>query len=292
MTVPSYIFGKISLLRNAISYRRFLLKKRIFDSASEEYALIARKYISPQTLFRLKSGNLLLSELLGKPIRVTDSFWYLHSLKEIFIEEVYRFKSSTDTPYILDCGSNIGLSVIYFKKLFPKAEIIAFEPDRHIYGLLKDNLHDFGYTDVVVENKAVWCDETILSFSSTGSLGGKLNDDKHGMETNENTFKVSTVRLKNYLNRKIDFLKMDIEGPEVEVLEDCGDLLSNVDNLFVEYHSDPAKEQQLENLLHTLRKAGFRVYIKEAWNNLPYPFLRKEFTPFYDLQLNIFAYRI
>src|SRR4051812_34885840 len=38
---------------------------------------------------------------------------------EIFVAEPYSFKSSTPTPYILDGGVNIGMSVAYFKTIFP-----------------------------------------------------------------------------------------------------------------------------------------------------------------------------
>lgn len=283
---------KLAFTRKGIAYSKFLLKLKLTKRNNEESALVAKKIVSPLTLFKLKTGNYNQSELWGKQVDITDSFWYLHSLKELFIEEVYRFKSSTDSPYILDCGSNIGLSVIYFKKLYPKARVVAFEPDNQICGFLKNNINQFGFSDVVVENKAIWKEKTTLEFSATGALGGRLNDPKESATTGKHVIKVQTVRLADYLNEQVDFLKIDIEGPEVEVLQDCAHFLTNVKNLFVEYHSDPSKEQELDNLLSILRKAQFRIYIKEAWNNLPYPFLRNEYQPFYDLQLNIFAYRV
>ena len=47
---------------------------------------------------------------------------------------------------------------------------------------------------------------------------------------------VTCVRLKDLLDDDIDFLKIDIEGAEYAVLKDCSDDLTNVKNLFVEYH--------------------------------------------------------
>jgi GT2 family glycosyltransferase len=67
------------------------------------------------------------------------SFLFMH--KEIFEQEIYKFISPTDEPLIIDAGANIGLSTIYFKKLYPKARILAFEPDDYIFKYLKkDNL--------------------------------------------------------------------------------------------------------------------------------------------------------
>src|SRR6266487_3582389 len=47
---------------------------------------------------------------------------------ETFKYNQYRFTADTSAPFILDCGSNIGVSVVYFKTLYPQAKIIAFEP--------------------------------------------------------------------------------------------------------------------------------------------------------------------
>jgi FkbM family methyltransferase len=280
-----------------VLYVRFYISTFFLKKHESDYLLSKKNVSRLLDIYKLKIGNRTASVLFGNPVSITDSFWYLHSLKEIFVEETYKFKTDVTAPYILDCGSNIGLSVIYFKRLFPKAEIVAFEPDKHIYDLLNSNLKGFGFNDITVENKAIWREKTILNFSASGSLGGKLND--NGIDNSDLTdvaatgvIKVETVRLRDYLTRKIDFLKIDIEGPEIEVLLDCDGLLENVQNLFVEYHSDPKKTQDLDILLSLLKKAGFRIYIKEAWNNLPLPFMRKDYNPFYDLQLNIFAYRM
>jgi FkbM family methyltransferase len=251
--------------------------------------LVASGYVTPEDLTRLKHRNLTMTKLKGHTIGITDSFWYLHSLKEIFCDELYRFESNSPTPRIIDCGANIGLSVLYLKTLYPNADITAFEPDPHIFSLLSSNLQAFGVTDVVLENKALWTEDTVLQFSSAGSLGGKLIDNASPPKID--TIPVRTAKLTRWLQNRTDFLKLDIEGAEVDVLQSCADVLSNVDNLFVEYHSLPSKPQQLDILISLLRKAGFRIYIKEAWNNLPIPFQRENYTPYYDMQLNIFAYR-
>jgi hypothetical protein len=46
----------------------------------------------------------------------------------------------------------------------------------------------------------------------------------------------------------------------------------------------------LGELIIFLKDAGFKVYIKEAWENMKKPYLEKK-GPFFDLQLNIFGYR-
>jgi hypothetical protein len=73
---------------------------------------------------------------------------------------------------------------------------------------------------------------------------------------------VRTVRLRDYLDQPIEFLKLDIEGAEVPVLLDCSDRLEQVEHLFVEYHSFIGLPQPLDCLISILRSAGFRFYAR------------------------------
>jgi hypothetical protein len=50
-----------------------------------------------------KQNKKSTSILFGKEIKITDSFWYLHSLNELFIDEVYKFKSNNTIPKIINC---------------------------------------------------------------------------------------------------------------------------------------------------------------------------------------------
>ena len=88
----------------------------------------------------------------------------------------------------------------------------------------------------------------------------------------------------------MDFLKLDIEGAEVDVLADCHPKLQNVDKMMVEYHSHSQERQRLHEMLHILQEAGFRYHIKETFTCL-HPFLDRGLCVGMDLQLNVFAYR-
>jgi FkbM family methyltransferase len=225
------------------------------------------------------------SILFGESIKITDSFWYLHGLKEIFHDEVYRFFSKNPSPIIIDCGSNIGLSIIYFKKLYPYAKIIGFEPDLNIFNILRFNLSKFKIEDTELYPKAVWVNDKPLIFRKNDSVGGHIIDIE-----GDNTVKIEAIRLKDFLYQNIDFLKIDVEGAEFEILKDCKDELKNVDNIFIEYHSFHQYPQMIGELLTILKNAGFKLYIKEAWINMKKPFIEKRGL-YYDLQLNIFGYR-
>src|SRR5690348_5460731 len=81
------------------------------------------------------------TNLLGKTISTFNNyFWFYHSVEEIFVDEVYKCNFNSAEPYIIDCGANIGLSVIYFKQKYPNAKIIAFEPDKFQFDNLLQNI--------------------------------------------------------------------------------------------------------------------------------------------------------
>lgn len=222
---------------------------------------------------------------LGNKFDVPDIPSFLGQCRELFVDEIYRFNSDTDNPVIFDCGANIGASCIYFKRLYPMAAIKAFEPDVGIANYLKKNILQNGLHGVEVIESAVWIHNEGIEFSSEGADGGSIQGSK-------DLQKVTTIRLKDYLEREksIDMLKIDIEGAEYDVLEDCQDSLGKVKNIFVEYHSWNNSRQNLSKLLMILEKNSFRYFIN-GLRNRKHPFVNKGLDQNMDLQLNIFGVR-
>lgn len=227
------------------------------------------------------------SLLFEKKIRIPDTASYLFIHDELFNKEIYKFRTVNPKPYIIDCGANIGLSLIYFKKLYPEAKVVAFEPDEKIFEALQFNLQSFAFPEVNLINKACWNEETTLQFYSEGADGGRtaVYADRN------NVIEVQAVRLKDYLSRTVDMLKLDIEGAEYVVLKDCKDNLKLVENIFVEYHSFIGQEQYLPEILTILKEAGFRLHITAPGLTSPHPFIELHDYAGMDNQLNIFGFR-
>jgi FkbM family methyltransferase len=224
--------------------------------------------------------------LFGKKFEIVDSMSFLWTYNDIFKLEIYKFISKNARPLIIDCGANIGVSILYFKTLYPDSKIIAFEPDINIFNTLDNNMKNFGFTDIKLIRKALWDSETVLEFTSEGGDAGRLFQS----ESPTSTYQVQTVRLRDYLDQPVDLLKIDIEGAETTVIEDCWDRLCNVDKLFVEYHSFANKNQSLNTLINVLSKSGFRLYIQPL-SKSAHPFVEREVYNGIDMQLNIFAWR-
>ena len=270
-----------SLLQNVFAGVYSAAKKRL----NNPYAAIGLSTWRVKILKHLPGGKLRKWRIGGKQLLFNSPEELIHGLKEIFVDKIYE-QTLPPNAYILDCGANIGLSVIYFKRICPSAHIIAFEPDPLNFEILNYNLRSFQLDKVEVNQAAIWKEKTRLTFSSTGSMGSSLSTtDPSGIE-------VPTVRLKDLLVRPVDFLKLDIEGAEYEVIRDAADALAFVKTMFVEYHGRFDQNQELLEILAIIQKAGFRFYLREASPVYPVPFKqeRKGQLPF-DVQLNIFCIR-
>ncbi len=270
----------ISLLKN-ISNGVYKKTAKLFDN---KFAKTGFSWWQVRVIKNLPMLKFQSIELFGHAFHFYHRDEMLHSLDEIFIEETYK-QTLPSSPYIIDCGANIGLSVLYLKRLFPDATIVAFEPDETNFSLLKKNTESFGLKDVQLRKEAVWVDDTVLTFSGNSSQMSHI-EKKPGSRG----IQVQAIRLKNMLNRKVDFLKIDIEGAEYDVMKDIADSLSNVHHLFVEYHGTFSQNKELNEILDIITRNGYSYYLKHAIDKHPTPFI-PSYTADYDVQLNIFCFR-
>jgi FkbM family methyltransferase len=221
-------------------------------------------------------------------IAFRDGPVFLISINELFINEFYKFRATSDQPKIIDCGSYIGTSILYFKVNYPNAIVTGFEPDETNYSLIKSNLEAWNFSNTTVINAAIWINNETISFNSKGSMASRI-ETVINEEANKKV--VKCVRLRDLLNEEIDFLKVDIEGAEHAVLKDCSDSLSKVKNLFVEYHGTYNEMYKLNEILDILVQNKFKYYIKEGSPVYAKPFWDRDKTGDYDIILNIFAFK-
>ena len=278
-----------SFLRTLIPFRVRKAIKFLLSSKARENYFSNRKRI--QEIERIKSIPRYIrsqTSLLGFPFWFNDSASFLFMYREIFEKEIYHFTTDSANPYIIDCGSNIGLSIIYFKKLFPQSVLVGFEPDPEAFATLLENVRLSGLEGIELKNKGVWNCETFLDFSPDGSDGGRiaLNQDGH------HTLRIETVRLKDFLQEKpVDLLKMDIEGAELTVLNDCREELHHVKRVFIEYHSFTGEPQDLDSILQILKDAGFRYILTNPGLTSENPFDKVITDAGMDMQFNIYGIR-
>ncbi|MCK8517533.1 FkbM family methyltransferase [Methanoculleus sp. 7T] len=151
------------------------------------------------------------------------------------------------------------MSVLYFKYIYPEAKIICFEPDPEIFKILQHNLTTNNLDDVTLINAGLSKEGGILSFSSDNVDGGKI------VESSQGNIKIRTVRLSEYLSEAVDFLKLNIEGQELPVLQEieASGKLRNIREMVIEYHGWPDESQKLGELLTILDRNGFQYLIHD-----------------------------
>ena len=212
-----------------------------------------------------------------KPGFVTAGRWKLNYLDAtsllsafdvVVVKRWNDFPCDKKNPVILDCGANIGISAIHYKDLFPDAVITSFEPDPRACDLLRQNLVMNDIHDVDVVEKALWRNNGHSSFFSEGADASRVvfeHDAVKQLTTLTPSAKqcgVETVRLADYLSRgKFDFVKLDIESAEAEVIVDCGDTLRNINSLIIEFHLTNSKPRDLARTLLTLADQKFQVSV-------------------------------
>jgi len=187
------------------------------------------------------------------------------------------FITDKENPVILDCGANIGVSVIHYKKMFPKAKITAFEPDHDVCEILRRNLLENDITDVEIVEAAIWKENGETEFFSEGADAGRLDNNENDIDSlvgktpKGSKVKVKTVRLAEYIaDSPVDFIKLDIEGAESNVMEDCADNLSNIKSMVIEFHLTNSRPNELAVVMKALSDAKFNVSVNSygKWINL------------------------
>ncbi len=187
----------------------------------------------------------------------------LQLFAESFLEKDYYFRSTTEKPFIIDCGGNLGMSILFFKMFYPTANILTFEPSQICLPFLRKNISDNKLGDITIINKALSNKKGECFFhevpSNTlgASLGGAPND--------KCTISVETVLLSEYIKSPVDFLKVDVEGAEKLIFEDLDQSgkIKLIKEMVIECHS----KELLHSTLKILNKYDFIYQVKkeELW---------------------------
>jgi FkbM family methyltransferase len=156
--------------------------------------------------------------------------------KEIFDEKEYEFKSEgvSEEPFIIDCGSNIGLSILYFKSEYPKSRVLGFEPVPENFAILGENMKRNGLNRVEIKQAALAGKEGEISLFGSG-LAASISR-AWGVQVAEEHRIVTSVQLSKHIDREVDYLKLDIEGAEEIVIPEIKDKLPLVKEIYIEYH--------------------------------------------------------
>lgn len=184
--------------------------------------------------------------------------------EEIFQKEIYHIKLDSNSPTILDVGSHIGLSILYFKLLYPNSKITAFEPNPNIFPLLEENIYLNNIKDVKLHNIALGKEFRQRELYIDASGGGAFSTSsfyKNAWNGKQKTLpiEVKVEKLSKYIDRNIDLLKIDTEGAELEILEELEerDKLRYIKNIALEFH--PTNKNKYQKIKKLLSRNSFQL---------------------------------
>lgn len=152
----------------------------------------------------------------------------------------YFYKVKTG-DVVLDAGANCGHLSIFFSKLVGKnGKIHAFEPDRFNIDRIKSNrqLNKDLPDNIKIEELLLWDENKLVDFYEAGTVGSSAvwipDADKC---VKKEAVRIDDWVLKNNI-QKLDFIKMDIEGAEIEALDGCVQTIEKLEPNFAiaSYH--------------------------------------------------------
>ncbi|MFI5310985.1 MAG: FkbM family methyltransferase [Gemmatimonadales bacterium] len=207
-------------------------------------------------LLRAADGSVV--HVAGLRLRITDGPNAYMQYKDEFVRRNYAFTTEREAPVVIDGGANMGMFTLATLRDHPRARITAFEPDPALIPLLRANLDQNGASHVTVVNAALGGEDAEMGFSPDGQAGGML-------DKGEGLMRVRVERLSRYLDQEVDFLKLNIEGAELEVVRELrdGGRIGRVRAMVIEYHGWPTGEQRLGALLSLLDSSGFRYLVHD-----------------------------
>ncbi len=184
-------------------------------------------------------------------------------------QEYLEFAGLRDGQIVLDIGAYSAVTSIIFAQLVgPRGHVYAFEADETNYNCATTNVEMaesvMGLNNITLFHKAIWSHSNGVLFSHEGSMGSSAVDITGGGRGKERI--VPSTTLEDFCSeiglKRIDFVKVDIEGGEIELLKNSAETFRRVHaKLIVEPHRVNG-EMTTEQCCNLLEAAGFAVHVR------------------------------
>jgi len=232
-------------------------------------------YVYPLIYFKLTKKEYVVFETKnGLKIKIRVNSTDLMALTHVWIIQEYYKENFTikSNDTIIDVGAHIGLFALFASQFCKKGKIFCFEPIKENYELLLENIKLNNIENIFPYNVAVT--------KTTSHVKIFRNDDESGHSMfldNENFVTVDSKSLNDiFLENEIhncDFLKLDCEGAEYEIIDSIlPDLIKKIKKTVIEYHLADKKPELLEHLIHKLQKASFNVNTRPLFSDIGFLF--------------------
>jgi FkbM family methyltransferase len=183
-------------------------------------------------------------------VRLASTDWLV--LEEIFHQNEYGFVQARvkEARWIVDLGSNAGFSIRYWATLFPKAQIIAVEPDPNNCRTCEKNLAAAGLANrVSLVQAGVGASHRRVSLTSdSGEWGYRTVDSTSAAERIVELQPLVEILDEFAPRQEISLLKCDIEGAERELFSDCRSWIGRIRAIAIELHPPYCLDELIQDL--------------------------------------------
>jgi FkbM family methyltransferase len=151
------------------------------------------------------------------------------------VEKVYqRIIDAGLQPLIVDCGANIGASVVWFANRYPRAHVIAIEPAPDNFALLQRNTSGF---DVDLVEAGIAATDHVAHLNDPGDGGWAYRTAERGDGPQIKMVGLETLLASKPPSRYRPFiLKIDIEGAEKELFAGDTSTINSFPLIILEPH--------------------------------------------------------
>ncbi len=165
---------------------------------------------------------------------------------------------------VIEAGANMGSETLLIAHILTKGHVYAFEPNPYTFERLKINASINDLKNVSAYDYALGEQDTNIQFNIYPKDFCNSGMSSKYMETS-NTRKIDVVQKKldtflkeNNIN-KVDFIKMDIQGAEMDMIAGAAETIARHKPTIFTEACEPYNDTKA--LYETLKKAGYNVYL-------------------------------
>lgn len=173
---------------------------------------------------------------------------------EIFVLDFYGGNPQTPVRHVVDLGMNVGFSVLHWLGTYPGCRVVAYEPHPRHFEQARRNIERNGWLDrVELHQAAAGSHARAITLSDEGSSSTIQAPGHNGLSVQvEDVFPVLQ-------GRRVDILKIDIEGGEYEILEDPRFDTLDIGAIVMEWHGRRDGEADGQWCESRLRGLGYAI---------------------------------
>ena len=198
----------------------------------------------------IKCGNIILKFF---PSSLSTTLWVFPEYSKIDVKNIRENLKNNDT--FVDVGANIGqLSLEAWKKVGLNGNVIAIEGNKKIFNYLSKNV-------ILNDAKIELFNVIIGEQSGYAGIEDKKADDMNQVLENGD-IKMCTLDEICCDLKKIDLLKIDVEGYELEVLKGGVSTLTKTNKIILEILEDLTNsfDYSPEDIKKFLKTKNFKLY--------------------------------